>query len=199
MDLGLTDKVALVAASSKGLGFATAMELATEGAKVMLCGRDVTNLDLAVSRIANLTGDRDKVAGLAIDLMGDDSARKLVNETATKFGGLDILITNAGGPPNGSFDSTDQDAWSSGIQLTLMSAVNLISQALPHLRKSDDGAILTITSITVKQPISGLMLSNAIRPAVVGLTKDLSQELGPEGLELIPSCPDGPQHNVLNR
>lgn len=182
MDLGLTNKIALVTAASQGLGFAAARELAREGAKVMICGRNQERLDKAIANLKDEFGPDAPVAASAADVANPDEVKALVAATVSAFGGLDILITNAGGPPKGTFENTDLAAWQSGVALTLMSAVHLVKAALPHLRQSDAASILTITSISVKQPINNLLLSNVIRPAVVGLTKALAQEYGPAGI-----------------
>ena len=179
MDLGLKDKVALVVASSSGLGLATAIELAREGAKIIICGRHQERVDRAVATIKTEIGAETAVAGLVADVLVPDQITELVEQTVTTFGGLDILITNAGGPPSGTFSTTTIADWDKAYQLTLMSVVHLIKAAMPWLRESEAASILTITSISLKQPIGGLLLSNAMRPAVGGLTKTLSQELGP--------------------
>ncbi|MCI0578591.1 MAG: SDR family oxidoreductase [Chloroflexi bacterium] len=184
MDLGLKDKIALVAASSRGLGLAAALELAREGAKVVISGRDDDRLEEARQQLFDAVGPGAAVAALRADVAVREEAERLVEQAAATFGGLDILITNAGGPPGGTFDTLDLDAWEKGVRLTLMSAVYLIRAALPHLRHSQAASILTVTSVSVKQPIPNLFLSNAIRPAVAGLTKSLSQELGPEGIRV---------------
>lgn len=183
MDLLLKDKVALVAGSSSGLGFAAAKQLAGEGAKVAICGRDQQRLADAAAALAAETPEGN-VAAFQVDLTQEASIRKFVADTAERFGGIDIVITNAGGPPTGSFDDTTLDDWQTGYNLTLMSAVILIQEAMPYLRESSAGSILTITSISAKQPIAGLLLSNAYRPAVIGLTKTLANELGPEGIRV---------------
>ena len=185
MELGLQNRAALVAASTKGLGFALAQELVREGCRVMICGRDAARLEAAVVRLrAQLpaNGEAAAVTGLAVDVMDPAGVQQLVEHAVAAFGGLDIVVTNAGGPAGGTFDTTAQADWERGVQLTLMSAVRLIRAALPYLRQSDAASILAITSISVKQPIAGLLLSNVIRPAVAGLVKALSQELGPEGI-----------------
>lgn len=182
MDLGLKDSCALVAASSKGLGFAAARELLREGARVMINGHDPINLDRAVATLREELGTDVPVFAHVADLTQVEAVDELVETAAAELGGLDILITNNGGPPGGTFETTDLDAWRRGLDLTLMSAVHLIRAALPYLAKSDAASILTVTSISVKQPIDGLHLSNVIRPAVVGLTKSLAQELGPQGI-----------------
>ncbi len=184
MNLGLQDKVALVVASSTGLGFAAALELARDGAKVVLCGRSQEKLDAAVARMKAELGGGTAVVAFTTDVTDPDQNQKLIANTVAHFGGLDILITNAGGPPGGTFDSLDLVAWDQAYNLTLMSAVRLIKLALPHLRQSQAASVLTITSISTKQPIAGLLLSNVMRPAVAGVTKTLSQELGPENIRV---------------
>lgn len=182
MDLGLQGKVALVAASTQGLGFATAWELAAEGAKVVICGRDAGKLASALHQLQTKF-PQTAVHGVVANVVQPEDVTRLVTETIETFGKLDILITNAGGPPSGTFANLDLDAWDRAIQLTLMSAVRLIKAALPHLQQSH-GTILTITSISAKQPIAGLLLSNVLRPAVIGLTKTLSQELAADGIRV---------------
>ena len=179
MDLGLAGKVALLAASSKGLGFAAAEALAAEGARVVVNGRQQAAVDAAVEKLRQAGGE---AAGVVADVTEAGAAARLVGAAVERFGGLDILITNAGGPPSGAFDATPPESWERAFELTLMSAVRLIREALPYLRQSDAASILTITSISVKEPPPGLLLSNAIRPAVAGLTKTLSQELGADGI-----------------
>lgn len=181
MDLGLRGKTALVVASSAGLGFATADVLAAEGANVVISGRDAARLAAAEQALRAKHGAA-RVAALQMDVLNSADNQRLIDFTVEQFGGLDILVTNAGGPPGGTFDSTDMDAWRRGIDLTLMSVVELVRAALPHLRQSEAASVLTVTSVSVKEPIAGLLLSNVVRPAVVGLTKALSQELGPEGI-----------------
>ena len=184
MDLGLRDKVALVTAGSAGLGLAAATELAREGAKVMINGRSPDRLDAAVTQIRAEVGEGVVVEAAVGDVAVPADIERMVQATVDAFGGLDILITNAGGPPKGTFVTTDLDAWQTGVDLTLMSVVRLVHAALPHLRQSDAASILTVTSISVKEPIDNLLLSNVIRPAVVGLTKSLSKELGGEGIRV---------------
>ncbi|MCP4422863.1 MAG: SDR family oxidoreductase [Chloroflexi bacterium] len=184
MDLGLKDKAALVVASSTGLGFAAALELARDGAKVVLCGRSQEKLDMAVARMKAELGEETAVVAFATDVTDPAQNEKLIADAVAHFDGLDILITNAGGPPGGTFDSLELDAWDQAYNLTLMSAVRLIKLALPHLRQSEAASVLTVTSFSVKQPVPGLLLSNVMRPAVAGATKTLSQELGPENIRV---------------
>ena len=182
MDLGLHNKIALVTAATKGLGFAAAKELVQERAKVVVCGREQARLEQALSQLRSFASDPNHVVGTMADVTNPAGADQLIAFTVAAFGGLDILITNAGGPAGGTFATTSLENWEKGLNLTLLSAVRLIQAALPHLRQSQAASILTITSISVKQPITGLFLSNAIRPAVVGLTKSLAQELAPAGI-----------------
>lgn len=183
MDLGLTGKRALVAAATRGLGYATAMELAREGAQVMICGRQAERLQEALYR-AGQEDPRGRMMGVVADVTQPDDVAGLVEQAVAEMGGLDILVTNAAGTPGGTFESISRDTWKAAVDLTLMSSVYLIQEALPHLRQGNDPSILTVTSYSVKQPIPNLLLSNAIRPAVVGLTKTLSRELGPAGVRV---------------
>ncbi|MBI5822561.1 MAG: SDR family oxidoreductase [Chloroflexi bacterium] len=182
MNLNLKDKRALVTASSRGLGYATALALAKESCKVAVNGRDEAKIKAIAEKLSKETGTQ--VIGLAGDVSLPDVPEKLVQQTAGAFGGLDILITNAGGPVPGSIDSLDEAAWQKGIDLCLMAHVRLIKSALPFLRKSDSASILTVTSLSVKQPIANLLISNSVRSATVGLTKSLALELGREGIRV---------------
>lgn len=182
MDLHLKNKRALVASSSRGLGYAAALLLAKEGCRVAINGRDEGKIKNAAREVNRETGTQ--VEGFAGDVSLQDVPEKLIQQTVTALGGLDILITNAGGPTSGSIDSLDEAAWQKGIDLCLMSHVRLIKAALPHLRKSDSASILTITSYSVKQPIPNLLISNSVRAATAGLTKSLALELGKEGIRL---------------
>lgn len=184
MDLGLDGKVALVAASSRGLGFAAARQMVQEGAHVVVCGRTEESVNDAVDSLQAKSKHTLGAQGLVADVTVPADVERLVTYTVESFGGLDIVITNAGGPPGGTFDSVHVEQWEHGVELTLLSAVRLIREALPHLRESESPSILTITSYSVKQPVAGLLLSNALRPAVVGMTKTLSQELGSDGVRV---------------
>ena len=180
MDLQLTNKRALVTGSSRGLGYATALGLAHEGCRVAINSRDETKATIAAQAISKETNM--KVIGLSGDVSDPEVPGRLVGETARAFDGLDILITNAGGPPSGTFESFDEAAWQKAIDLSLMSHVRLIQAALPFLKQSKAASVLTVTSYSVKQPIPNLVLSNSIRAATVGLTKSLALELGAEGI-----------------
>jgi 3-oxoacyl-[acyl-carrier protein] reductase len=180
MDLGLKDARALVTGASRGLGLATALALAAEGCTVAINARDPVKLEAAAENIRHATGQR--VVGLHGDVGEADVPSWLVNESVAALGGLDLLVTNAGGPPAGAFESFDEAAWQRAIDLSLMCHVRLIRAALPHLRKSERASVLTLTSYTVKQPLPNLVLSNSIRLATVGLTKSLALELGGDGI-----------------
>ncbi|HEY5269664.1 MAG TPA: SDR family oxidoreductase, partial [Anaerolineales bacterium] len=180
MDLHLKDKRALITGSSRGLGYAAALALAKEGCRLAVNSRDQARASAAAAKISAESGAH--ALGLAGDLADPDVPERLVNEAARLLGGLDILVTNAGGPPAGAFESFDEAAWQRAIDLSLMSHVRLIKAALPHLRQSKSASVLTITSYSVKQPIPDLVLSNSIRAATVGLTKSLALELGREGI-----------------
>jgi 3-oxoacyl-[acyl-carrier protein] reductase len=180
MDLQLKDRSALITGSSRGLGYATALGLAKEGCRVAINSRDEAKVSAAARAISAESGT--KVIGLAGDVSDPDLPEQLVGEAVRAFGGLDILITNAGGPPSGAFESFNEAAWQKAIDLSLMSHVRLIRAALPHLRQSKAASVLTVTSYSVKQPIPNLVLSNSIRAATVGLTKSLALELGREGI-----------------
>lgn len=180
MDLQLENRIALVAAASKGLGYATALQLAKEGALVAICSRDEAHLNAATDSIRTETGS--PVLGVPADVTKAEDVTRLVRHVTDEFGGLDILVTNAGGPPSAAFEDVTDEMWINAVHLNLMSAVRLIRAALPHLRLSTAPAVLTITSYSVKQPIPNLVLSNSIRMAVIGLTKTLALELGGEGI-----------------
>jgi 3-oxoacyl-[acyl-carrier protein] reductase len=180
MNLGLENRVALVAASSRGLGKACALELAREGAQVVICARDPVRLAATANEIASATGA--EVFPVEVDLTGDAQIRTLVAETLHRFGRIDVLVTNNGGPPAGYFDDFDDEAWLAAHQLTLLSAVRLIRAALPAMRARKWGRIINITSVSVKQPVDNLLLSNVYRPGVTGLAKTLSAQLAADGI-----------------
>lgn len=187
MDLGLDEKVALITASSRGLGRAVALRLAQEGAHVAICSRGEPALRQTADHIRQETGQ--PVLAVPADVSLPQAADRLVDATWETFGRLDILVTNAGGPPPGQFlDFTPED-WEDAAQLTLMSAVRLCYAAAPAMQEQGSGSILAMTSITVKQPLANLVLSNSLRLAVAGLIKTLADELGPSGIRANAICP----------
>jgi 3-oxoacyl-[acyl-carrier protein] reductase len=180
MDLQLKNKSALVAGSRSGLGYAIARLLASEGCHVAINGRDVQTINESARHLVAET--KGEILPLVGDVSQPEVPASLVERTVQSFGGLDLLVTNAGGPPSGKFDTLDDTAWQNAFDSTLMSHVRMIRAALPHLRKSSAASVVTMTSYAVKQPIPNLVLSNSIRAATVGLTKTLSSELGADGI-----------------
>lgn len=182
MDLGLRGKVALVAASSQGMGRATAMALAQEGAKVAMCARNQARLDAAAAAIRKETGA--EVLAVRADMARASDILGFVEAATKSFGGPDLLVANAGGPPTGRFEALTEEQWSLAYELTFQGTTRLIRACLPSMRSRAGGAIVAITSISVKQPVDNLLLSNAMRAAVVGLVKTLSREFGPDGIRV---------------
>lgn len=175
MDLGLKGKIAAVAASSQGLGFAAARALAGEGAHLGMCSRERARIEAAGRRIQKDTGA--EVLTHACDLADPAQAQGFIDAVVGRYGRLDVLVTNAGGPPPGHFDDIDITSVRRGFDLTLMSAITLMKAAIPHMRKQKWGRVVNIMSITVKQPETNLLLSNTMRTALVGFTKSVSNEL----------------------
>ena len=180
MDLKLKNLRALVTGSSRGLGYATALGLANEGCRVVVNSRDAGRANAAAEKISQLTGAM--VRGAAGDVSDPAMPEALVAQAAAQMGGLDLLVTNAGGPPPGRFEIFDDATWQNAVELSLLSHVRLIRAALPLLRQSPAASVLAITSYSVKQPIPNLVLSNSVRAATVGLIKSLALELGGEGI-----------------
>jgi 3-oxoacyl-[acyl-carrier protein] reductase len=187
MDLGLKGRVAIVAAASKGLGRAVANELAHEGAEVAICARTATDLEHAAAAIQKETGR--EVFWQALDVTDYDAVRRFVDAVEKRFGRVDICVTNAGGPPAKKFVDISVEEWRAAVELTLLSAVYFAREVLPRMRKHRWGRLLTITSVAVKQPIDGLLLSNSIRAAVTGLARTLANEFGPDGITVNNVCP----------
>lgn len=178
MDLGLKGKAALVCAASEGLGRAAAEALAADGCRVAVCSRREDAIRRAAEEIARAADA--EVVPFAADLTDAEDIKRLVASAADAFGGLDILVTNAGGPKPGTFDALSDSDWYDAVDLLLMSAVRLSREVIPHMRRRGGGRIVHITSVAVKQPVAGLMLSNAVRTAVVGFSKTLARELAAE-------------------
>lgn len=182
MDLEVKDKVFIVAGGSKGLGFAIAKQLVSEGAKVAIASREQTNLDKAISGLQEIGGSSCAIAHVC-DVSDGPSIKPWVDSVLDHYGRLDGIVCNAGGPTPGMFDQLDDTAWEQAFQLTLMSTVRLIRQTLPHL-KQQGGAILTLTSSSIKEPIDFLLLSNVMRSGVASLAKSLSKQLASEGIRV---------------
>jgi len=180
MDLGLKGRVALVAAASKGLGRAIAHELAAEGASVAMCARGKEALESARAEIADSTGA--DVIAVAGDVSRPGDVDRIVRETIERLGRIDILVTNAGGPPSGKFESLTPEMWQQAVDLTLMSVINLAGAVVPGMKERKWGRVINVTSIAVKQPVDGLMLSNSLRSAVTGFARTLANEVAPLGI-----------------
>jgi 3-oxoacyl-[acyl-carrier protein] reductase len=187
MDLGLKGKVALVTSASRGLGAAAALAFAREGTRVAICARNQGPLMATSRRIAEETGA--EVLAVGADVSKAADVQRLVDTTVDRFGRLDILMINAGGPPSGTFLDVNQQDWEQAVQLTLMSAVRLCYAVVPLMRQQGGGSILALTSLSVKQPLDNLILSNSLRLGVIGLVKSLSNELGPDGIRVNAICP----------
>ena len=180
MDLGLHGKVALVAAASKGLGRAVAEELAAEGAVLVLCARGDEALQETCAALAKAHGG--PVLGIAANVADPADVARVVQAALARFGRIDILVTNAGGPPAGTFDALSADHWDAATRLLLTSVVELTRAVLPGMKERGWGRILNITSISVKQPVANLMLSNSLRAAVTGMARTLATEVAAFGV-----------------
>lgn len=180
MYLGLNGKVGAVAGASKGLGRAVADSLAAEGCNLAICSRDEEALKATAEAIAEAHGV--KVLPVALDLAQTGAGERFVEAALERFDGLDVLVTNNGGPPAGLFADFDEADWLAAVELTLLPALSMVRAALPALRASKQARIINMASISVKQPIAGLILSNSVRAAVVGWAKTLADELAPEGI-----------------
>lgn len=180
MDLGIRNKVALVAAASKGLGRAVAHELAAEGARVVMCARGRDALEAAREEIEQDT--RADVRAVVADVSTMAGIEAVARAALDPFGRVDILVNNAGGPPSGAFEMHAWEQWEKAVSLTLRSAVELTRSVLPGMRERKWGRIINITSIAVKQPVDGLMLSNSVRAAVTGWARTLANEVAVDGV-----------------
>ena len=180
MDLQLRDRCAIVCAASKGLGRATAMALAREGARVAICARTAAALQDAAGAIRAVTGAT--VVPIVADVSRADDVQRLVEESAGALGAIDILVTNTGGPKSGPFTSFSDADWQAAIESVLMSVVRLSRAVVPHMRQRGGGRIINITSISAKQPVEGLVLSNALRAGVTGLARTIANELAADNI-----------------
>ncbi|MFX1362897.1 MAG: SDR family oxidoreductase [Promethearchaeota archaeon] len=180
MDLALEGKVAIVAASSKGIGKAIALALAREGTKLAICARGEEALKGTADEIIGKTGV--EVLAIKADVTVEEDVQRLVRSAAEKFGRIDILVSNSGGPPTGVFEDIPQETWENAVDLNLMSTIYLCRAVIPYMKKQKWGRIINMTSVSVKQPIDGLILSNAVRAGVVGLSKSLSNEMAKDNI-----------------
>lgn len=187
MDLGLKGRVAIVAAASKGLGRAVAAELARESAQVAICARSLVHLEKAARMIQQETGR--EVFWQALDVTDASRVAEFVAAVEQRFGQVDICVTNAGGPPAKTFLEISLEEWRAAVELNLLSTVYFAREVLPRMRKNKWGRLVTITSVSVKQPIDGLLLSNSVRAAVAGLARTLANEFGPDGITVNNVCP----------
>ncbi len=199
MDLGLKGKVALVAGASQGMGKAIALGFAREGAKVSICARGEAKLNEAAEMIRRESGS--EVLAVVADMIKLEEIQKFVSKSVEQFGRLDIVVANAGGPPPGDFMKFSDEDWENAFRLSFLSTQRLTREAVPHLRKAGGGRIINLTSYAVKEPIPGLVLSNAIRSGVIGLGKTLSRELAKDNILVNNVCPgriDTERHRKLN-
>jgi 3-oxoacyl-[acyl-carrier protein] reductase len=187
VDLGLKGRVAIVAAASKGLGLAVAQEFAREGTDVAICSRNSAELEKAAATIEKASGRAPHWK--ALDVTRYDDVREFVAEVSKRFGRVDICVTNAGGPPSKKFLDTSNEEWRTAVDMNLMSAVYFAREVLPKMRERHWGRLITITSMTVKQPVDGLILSNSVRAAVAGLARTLANEFGGDGITVNNVCP----------
>ncbi len=197
MDLKIKDKIALVTASSQGLGKAVALELAREGAHVAICGRNLRQLEVARKEILGVTSG--KVLALQTDLSDTVQREKMIGEVLNHFKKVDILVTNTGGPPAGKFDDFEPEDWNKAYEQLLVTPVSLIKGVLHGMKKQKWGRIIAITSQAVKQPVENLILSNSIRASVAGLIKTLSVELGPYNITVNNMMPGYTKTNRLKK
>ena len=184
MDFGLKNRVALVAASSQGLGLAIAQALAAEGAQLAICSRNADAIEAARQKLPS-----ENVLAATCDVTVESEVRAFVKQTQAHFGRIDICVTNSGGPPFKTFADTTLEDWQSAIAGCLMSTVYFAREVLPIMQKQHWGRFLTITSVSVKKPLAGLVLSNSIRSAVDGLVKTLSVEYAKDGITVNNLCP----------
>jgi 3-oxoacyl-[acyl-carrier protein] reductase len=180
MDSGLKNRVAIVAASSQGIGRATAEAFAAEGCRIAICARTPQTLQAAADQIRKQYDA--EVFAEAFDVTDADAVHRFVENVVAKFGSVDICITNAGGPPAKGFLAATLDEWRKAVDLNLLSTVYFAREVIPHMQRQHWGRIVTITSITTKQPVPDLVLSNSVRAAVVGLVKSLANEFGKDGI-----------------
>ncbi len=191
MNLGLENKVALVLASSKGLGLACAKGLFAEGANIVICSRSKENLKKAKQQIEKIEslGEKNIVYSIVVDLSREDQIKNLVKATLNKFGRIDILVHNAGGPPSGPINKMSKADWSNSLKLNLLSFILITGLIIPVMQEQKNGRIIAITSVSVKQPLENLVLSNTTRLGVVGFAKTLANEHAKDNILVNVVCP----------
>jgi len=182
VDLGLTDKVALIGASSKGLGKASALALAHEGARVTICARTEADLQATAKEIRDET--RAEVLAVPADLATAEGIQSVVEATVERFGGIDVLVNNSGGPALGSFPDLSDDDWRQAFEVVTLNFVRFAREAIPHMREKRWGRIIGIQSMSVKEPVGNIDLSNGIRPGIAGLMKAIMPELAKDGITI---------------
>jgi 3-oxoacyl-[acyl-carrier protein] reductase len=180
MDTSLRHRVAIIAASSQGIGLATAHAFAAEGARIAMCARNLETLTAAAHKIRQQHNA--EVLAEPLDVTDSNAVHRFVEAVVARYGAADICVTNAGGPPAKSFLATTTADWRSAVDANFLSAVYFAREVIPHMQKRRWGRIVTITSITTKQPVADLVLSNAVRAGVVGLVKSLANEFGKDGI-----------------
>jgi 3-oxoacyl-[acyl-carrier protein] reductase len=180
MEMGLENRVAIVAASSQGIGRATAAAFAAEGCRVAMCARNAQTLQASADQIRRQHNV--EVLAEAVDVSDAGAVHGFVEAVVAKFGSADICVANAGGPPAKDFLSASIDEWRKAVELNLLSTIHFAREVIPHMQRKHWGRIVTITSISVKQPVADLVLSNSVRAAVVGLVKSLANEFGKDGI-----------------
>ena len=183
MDLGLKGRTAAVAASSRGLGFACALELAKEGAAVAICSRDHSRIQESAARLRELVHGA-RVHATAHDLSTEAGAREFIEAAAAEFGRLDILVTNSGGPPPGSFDQLTPEKMRESVSASLLAPIAMIYAAVPHMRREKWGRVVNLASITVKQPRSSLLISNTLRTGLMSFSRTVANDLARDGITL---------------
>jgi 3-oxoacyl-[acyl-carrier protein] reductase len=187
MDLGIAGKVAAVGGASTGLGRAIAAALAREGARVAICARGAEQLERTARELQEASGQQ--VLAYPVDLATENGPQQFIEATVKEFGGLDILVTNAGGPPATTSSQTPGEAWAAALELSMLSAIRMSQAAIPHMKRNSWGRIVCITSISVKSPLPAMVLSNTVRPGVVGYAKTISQEFAADGITVNVVCP----------
>ena len=197
MDLNLSNKLALVTAASQGLGKAAAIELAKEGCNLVICSSNEKKITESAKDIEKITSS--KITAIRTDLKDAKQIDLLFSQINAEYGGVDIVVNNAGGPPLSTFESVSDEEWQKAFDLTMMSALRVSRLALPHMKKQKWGRIINISSYSVKTPVTGLFISNTIRLGVLGWAKALSDEVAREGITVNTVCPGSTRTERINQ